>query len=237
MTTHLSLRDEWTRITRRQLVGLKVVASSALIFGSLKALGFPTWFLFVLLGMTVFTGTLVAGVWRGVSPDFSLTRQGRERILRTVVKLEEAVLLSKGAINAFIRSMRQTGRPPDDPALFDRLQRSLTLGTEVRDELQRFQHGPLRSRMWAITELTATGGPSLMRFSKVMTEAQTIGKLANEALVILKAGPQPNTVGAGVPDSNEPVRLIQIEHEAVAILARVSEMREEALRAVASQPR
>lgn len=230
MSAHLSLGDEWTRIARRQIVGLKVVFWSALVFGSLKALGFPTWFLLVLLAITVSAGTVVAGVWRGVSPGLGVTRRGRERTLRTLLKLEEAVLLANGALNTFIVYMRETGRPPEDPTQLERMKRGIALGTEVRAELDRLERGP---RLRAVIEIAATGWSGIKRLGDAFNEAQRVAQLGKDALEILKAPPLPETVGRGTPDSAKSVRLIQLERETVAILARVRQLREEAQRAAA----
>jgi len=220
------LRDERARLARRHLVGIKVIGWGALIGGTLKSLDFPAWFVLSLLIVMVLIGTTVAGAWSELLPvGFELTRRGRERTLKALLKLEEAIVLAEGGIQAFMDSMRDTGRPPSSDGPFQRIGRAGELVGEVTGAFTRAG----RLRTWL--EILSTGWAGMWRMLRVIADAQRIGRLAQEAVDLLKSA-------SGAQGGPSPVlevlpfrrRAESISRELAEVLVSVQHAREDASR-------
>lgn len=102
-------------------------------------------------------------------------------ILGALLKMEEAIVLADGALAAYMRSVRETGLPPGDPAL-ERLRRSYLLFIEAREDFDRLERDP----RW-LADLAATGPSGVNRLVGALNDALRIETRIREVSDLLDA--------------------------------------------------
>jgi hypothetical protein len=154
---------------RRHLIGLKLMVYGAVFGGTFKTLGFPVWFVLSILTLAAFSATVTAGVWRGAFPDYGIARRGRERMLSTLVKMEEALTITNRSLEIVLGALSRGEAPPDE--LRPQMEYVTALLREAKEQLEV---GPEWRRVF---ELLCTGMSGITRMSTVMTEIQRMGPL------------------------------------------------------------